>query len=142
MSKWKTQFYNKYVKPYEQYEIIAADKIKKIYNKDIENLLDKNNGNRFDFICNNLSFEVKYDRASTVYSNFFIEYMGYDKLIGISITQSNYYIITDGENYYLIETDKLKELCNIHGTFKTTKNKTTQGYIIKKDIVISYSKII
>ena len=29
MSAWKTQFYDKYVKPYEKYEIIAADKIKK-----------------------------------------------------------------------------------------------------------------
>ena len=77
MSKLKTQFYNKYVKPYEQYEIIAAERIKNIYNKDIENLLDPTNGNKFDFICNNLSFEVKYDRASTVYSNIFIEYMGY-----------------------------------------------------------------
>jgi len=142
MSEWKTQFYNKYVKPYEKYEIIAADKIKKIYNKDIENLLNPDNGNKYDFTCNNLSFEVKYDKASTVYSNFFIEYMGYGKPSGIATTQANYYIITDGENYYLIDTLKLKELCNIHGTFKTTKNKTTQGYIIKKDIVISYSKII
>ena len=68
--------------------------------------------------------------------------MGYKKLTGISVTQANYYIITDGEIYYLIETDKLKELCNIHGKFITTRNKTTQGYIIDKNIVISYSKII
>ena len=29
MSEWKTQFYNKYVKPYEKYEIIASERIKK-----------------------------------------------------------------------------------------------------------------
>ena len=132
----------KFVKPYKQYEIIAADKIKQLYNQDIKNLLDPLNGNKYDFTCNNLSFEVKYDRASTMYNNFFIEYIGYNKLSGISVTQANYYIITDAENYYLIETLKLKELCNAHGKFKTTKNKTTQGYIINKNIVISNSKII
>ena len=142
MSDWKTQFYKKNVQPYEKYEIIAADKIKKIYNKEIENLLDENNGKKYDFICGNLSFEVKCDIASIKYSNFFIEYFGYSKPSGISVTQANYYIITDAENYYLIETEKLKELCNIHGTFKKTRNNTIIGYVINKNIVISNSKII
>ena len=142
MSDWKTQFYKTNVQPYEKYEILAADKIKKIYNKEIENLLDENNGNKYDFICDNIKYEVKCDIASIKYSNFFIEYFGYSKPSGIAITQSNYYIITDAENDYLIETDKLKELCNIHGTLKTTKNKTTIGYVINKNIVISNSKII
>ena len=142
MSAWKTQFYNKYVKPYEKYEIIAADKIKNLYNKEINNLLDPLNGNKYDFICDDIKYEVKCDIASIKYSNFFIEYMGYSKPSGIAITQANYYIITDAENYYLIETDTLKELCNIHGTLKTTGNKSTIGYVINKNIVISNSKII
>ena len=142
MSDWKTNFYKKFVKPYEKYEILAAEKIKKLYNQNIENLLDPDNGNKYDFTCNNLSFEVKCDIASIKYSNFFIEYMGYSKPSGIAITQAKYYIITDAENYYLIETDKLKELCNIHGTLKTTKNKSTVGYVINTAIIISYSKII
>ena len=85
---------------------------------------------------------MKYDRASIRYCNVFIEYMGYSKPSGIAIRQATFYIITDGKNYYLIETLKLKELCNIHRTIKPTRNKTTQGYIINKNIVIANSKII
>ena len=54
MSDWKSNFYKKFVKPYEQYEILAADKIKKLYNQNIENLLNPDNGNKYDFTCNNL----------------------------------------------------------------------------------------
>ena len=68
--------------------------------------------------------------------------MGYSKPSGISVTQAKYYIITDAENYYLIETETLKELCNIHGTLKTTGNKSTIGYVISKNIIIQNSKII
>ena len=68
--------------------------------------------------------------------------MGYGKPSGLAITEANYYIITDGQNYYLIETDTLKELCNIYGKLKYTTNKITIGYVINKNIVISNSKII
>ena len=59
---------------------------------------------------------------------------------GIAITKSNYYIITDTINYFLIDTLKLKELIE-NNTFKTvtTRDKLTFGYLVNKNIIIEKS---
>ena len=136
---WKEHFYNKHVKPFLKYETEAAERIKNIYNVDI---ISFNDDNKYDFIdSNNIKYEVKADLYSNSTDNFFIEYYGYDKPSGIKTTQANNYIITDGINYYLIDTNKLKKLC-CGAKVKTTKNNLTYGYIINKSIIISNSHFI
>ena len=58
-----------------------------------------------------LSFEVKTDRSSRRTNNLFIEYNnGFGRPSGIEITKANYHIITDEIDYYLISTEKLKDI--------------------------------
>lgn len=134
-----SKFYKKFVKPFEKYEVEAANRIKNKYNVDIVNF---NNDNRYDFIdSNNVKYEVKYDGYSNISNNCFIEFIGYGKPSGISVTESKYYIITDGNQYLLIETDKLKKLI-VNWPSKFTKDGLTAGYIISKTIIINNSIII
>ena len=132
-------FYKKYVKPYEKYEVEASERIKKQFNVNIVNF---NNNSDFDFIDEKeVKYEVKYDGYSNVSNNFFIEFLGYGKATGINITQAKYYIITDGNIYSLILTKKLKKLVK-NCPIKFTKDGSTAGYIIDKNIIISNSTLI
>ena len=137
MSSWQTTFYKTKVKPYERYEREAAERIQKLNKLEIVSFC---NDNKYDFIDSLvIKYEVKYDRASNNTGNFYIEYNGYGKLSGISTTEAQYYIITDGINYYLIRTDKLKSLCAQYGVIRTTKDLKTFGCVINCDIVICHS---
>ena len=143
MSNWKTQFYEQKVKPFEKYEMEASERIKKLYNVDIYELFNKNNGNKYDFKdSNDIKYEVKYDGYSVKSGNFFIEYKGYDKPSGISTTQAKFYIITDGDKYFMIDTQLLIKLCNEYGNIKQTKDKLTYGYCINRNIIIFNSQLI
>ena len=82
----------------------------------------------------NITYEVKADSMSLKTNNFFIEYLGYGKPSGIDITKANYYILTDTEKYYLIETDKLKLLVENCSTRKTADG-STYGYLISRKII-------
>jgi len=140
---WKENFYKTKVKPYEKYEKEAAERVAKLYKVEIFELFNKNNGNKYDFVdSNNIKYEVKFDRYSLKSGNFFIEYFGYCKLSGISITEANYYIITDEQNYYLISVKKLKKICEKNGYEKRTKDNLTRGYCIQKEFIIKNSQII
>ena len=89
----------------------------------------------FDFKTDDgLTFEVKADTVSLKTNNFFIEFLGYGKPSGIDITKANYYILTDTEKYYLIETDKLKLLVENCSTRKTADG-STYGYLISRKII-------
>ena len=137
MSSWQTTFYNAKVKPFLKYEQEAGERIKKLDNVDI---ISFNNDNKYDFIdSNNIKYEVKFDGASNKTGNFYIEHNGYGKPSGISTTEAQYYIITDGENYYLIKTETLKSLCAQYGVIRTTKDLKTFGCLINCDIVIYHS---
>ena len=70
----------------------------------------------------------------------YIEFSRNDgKLTGISITKSKYYILVDQtENvYYLIETKKLKELCDKNN--KIFKSQFNFSFLISKAIFIKNS---
>lgn len=132
-------FYEKFVKPYQKYEVEASERIKKKFNVEILNF---NDNNEYDFIdSNDVKYEVKFDGYSNTSNNFFIEFLGYGKSSGISVTQSKYYIITDGNLYLLILTKKLKKLI-MNRPIKFTKDGLTAGYIIDKNIIISNSTLI
>jgi len=129
-------FYEKFVKPYQKYEEEASERIKKHLNVEIVKF---NNNNEYDFIdSNEIKYEVKYDGYSNTSNNFFIEFLGYGKPSGITVSQAKYYIITDGNLYLLILTKKLKKLIK-NCPIKFTKDGLTAGYIISKNIIISQS---
>ena len=102
-----------------------------------------------------LSFEVKTDRCSRKTNNYYIEYNnGFGKPSGIEITKANYHIITDEIDYYLITTEKLKDII-ANGNWKKLStykkflsydksrfvNKiTSYGYIIPKVEIIKQAK--
>ena len=76
-------------------------------------------------------------------SNFFIEFYGYGKETGITTTKANFYIISDTINYYLINTNVLKKIIGDNKfPMQKTRDKTTIGYLVSKNIIIENSIII
>lgn len=131
--KGRYEFFKENLKKFQPYEEEAGKLIEKIKNVKI---ISYNNNNEYDFITSdNIKYEVKAEPMSLKTNNYFIEYHGYGKQSGINATKAEYYIITNTINYYLIETSKLKELTEIHGKIRTTKDKLTYGYIIKCNII-------
>ena len=127
------EFFKENLKKFQPFEEEAGKLIEKHKNVTI---LSYNNNNEYDFITSdNIKYEVKAEPMSLKTNNYFIEYHGYGKQSGINATKAEYYIITNTINYYLIETSKLKELTEIHGKIRTTKDKLTYGYIIKCNII-------
>ena len=132
------EFFYKNKDEFMKYEIEAAERIKKKYDKKV---IKTCNNYKYDFKTDDLiKYEVKAEPTSLKTNNFFIEYFGYGKPSGISISKSNYYIITDTINYYLIDTLTLKEIIE-RNTFKTvkTRDKMTFGYLVNKNIIIGKS---
>jgi hypothetical protein len=115
-----------------KYEKEALQKICKLYKVKLMNMC---NNSDYDFKTDDkIMYEVKADHLVEKTNNFFIEFFGYKKPSGISISLSNFYIITNTKNYYLISTEKLKKLCENCAQRKTPSG--TYGYILKKNILI------
>ena len=129
----------KQLEKFKPYEVEASKRITKLNNTKLLRFCDNY---KYDFITypDKLKFEVKTDVRSLKTDNFFIEFNGYGKPSGITITKSNYYILSDTINYYLIETNKLKTLIENY-TFRIvpTSDKSTYGYLINKNIIILHS---
>lgn len=112
--KRTTEQFLKNVEVGEQYESIA---IKLLCNKYKLTLLRRNQDKYYDFeLSNNLKYECKHHKNYFKYPYIFIEYARINKnggmyQTGLSITDADYYILTDGATYYLIKTDLLKNLC-------------------------------
>ena len=119
------------------YENIAADKIC-VHNH--VTVLETCNDYKYDFKTDdNTTFEVKTDKASLITNNYFIEFLGRnEKPSCISITESDYYIITNTIDYYMIKTSKLKKLC-ANQPVKTLKDKSSSGFILSCALVIKNS---
>lgn len=121
------------LKTYQPFEVIASELIKEKYSVQI---VAFSKDNRFDFIdSNGVSYEVKTEPTSLKTGNNFIEVFAYGKPSGLSVTQANYYIFSNTVDYYLISTDKLKELVKLHGILKKTMDSLTHGYLIKCTII-------
>ena len=119
------------------YENIAADKICARNHVTICNTC---NNYKYDFKTDDhITFEVKTDKASLKTNNFYIEFLGRnDKKSGISITESDYYIITDTNKYYMIKTSALKTLCK-NMPVRTLKDKSASGFLIPCSLIITNS---
>ncbi len=135
------ELFNRNVVLFKKYEIEASERIKAKYNIDVKKWCDNSN---YDFkTTDNIKYEVKAEPASLKTCNYFVEFHAYGVPSGISITKANYYIITNTIDYYLIDVNKLKELCENEKTqIKTTKDKLTSGYLLKKHQIINNSVVI
>ena len=71
--------------------------------------------------------------SNTTY-NYFIEFVGYGKAAGLSISMADYYILSNTNEYFLIETTKLKDICRNKKIVKT-KDGSTSGFLISYDII-------
>ena len=130
-----TKFYKLLEENY-QYEEEAQRRICHLNNVQIT---ETSKNSDYDFkTSDNLTYEVKADHIVLKTGNFFIEFMGYKKPSGISISKANYHILTDTKYYFLISTDKLKQLienCDV----KKTKDGLTFGYIINRYFIVKNS---
>lgn len=101
------------------------------------------NNNKFDFETDdNIKYEVKADHLATKTNNFFIEFSGYGKPSGIETTEAQFYILTDIMNYFLIDVNELKELCEHCKKIVTTADKLTYGYLVSRFKIVQRSIII
>ncbi len=134
------ELFNRNVVLFKKYEIEASERIKAKYNVDIKKWCDNSN---YDFkTTDNIKYEVKAEPASLKTHNCFIEYFAYGMPSGISISKANYYIITDTINYYLIDINKLKQLCQKHNNIRKTRDNLTSGYLLIIQVIIENSIII
>ena len=126
---------------FKPYEIEAAKRIIKLNSVEVKKWC---NNYKYDFkTSDNLKYEVKTEPMSLKTGNFFIEFYGYGKETGITTTKANFYIISDTINYYLINVNVLKEIIdNNKFPMQKTRDKTTIGYLVSKNIIIENSIII
>ena len=130
---------------FDIYERIALDKVIKYYN-DEYTLVHMCDNYKYDFkLSNNKTYEIKAEPYALKSHNFYIEHFDNfnNKLSGIATTESNYYIITDTRNYYIIKTRKLKKICesNLYSSI-INKNRTATGFIIPVSVIIEKSVVI
>lgn len=125
------------------YEQKAQDKIKNLFKVSI--ITEQNETNYknvfYDFMTSDMiSYEVKADLMSSKTNNFFIEYRGYNKKSGISITTATNHILINNDKYYLILTSKIKELIKTNSYKKvSTKDGSTFGVLININDIIKFS---
>lgn len=112
---------------FQPYEIEAAARVCKMSNV---NTMGFNNDNKYDFMTSDgLKYEVKCEPSSLKTGNFFIEFKGYGKPSGLSVTEADFYIFTNSTEYFLISIEVLKHIVNGY-RIVLTKDKLTYGYLV------------
>ena len=141
MSHNKMTFFFENLEKFKPYEIEAAKRKIKLNNVEVKKWC---NNYKYDFkTSDNLKYEVKTEPMSLKTNNFFVEFYGYGKKTGITTTKANFYIISDTINYYLINTNVLKKIIGDNKfPMQKTRDKTTIGYLVSKNIIIENSIII
>ena len=118
------------------YETIALERICDLNNVSLLNTCDTS---AYDFkTSDNITYEVKCDHMVLNTGNFYIEFCGYGKPSGISISQAQYHILTDKKYYFLISTDKLRALTE-NCIRKKTSDGLTSGYLLKRGFIVKNS---
>jgi hypothetical protein len=127
----------KNVESHHKYEILAQEKLSSFFKTSLKSY---NNTKDYDILLeNNLKFEVKFIGTFDEYDTVNIECFRNNKPSGISTTQSDYYIVTNGDIYYLIKTDELLKISLIS---EIKKLKYSFCYIIPKTLFIASSLVI
>lgn len=93
------------------------------------------------------SIEVKYDRMSHETGNLFIEIEYGGNPSGLMTTEADYWVIMDRYDYLMISPRNMFRCIIMHrlewGEFVGTgDSKRKKGYLIKKDLLKKYGKII
>ena len=118
---------------------------------EILNLLKKDNDiivipdrksifSKYDFIINNIKYEVKRDNYITKTNTMFLEVESNKKPSGITITESDIYAIKSFDKLFIIPVKDLKELINT-GNYKSKLcgyNKLSKCYLIPTNIINKY----
>ena len=124
------------VKSHHIYEKIASEKASLFFKTSHKSFNDTKD---YDILLENgIKLEVKYLGTFNSYETINIECYR-DEPSGISTTESDYYILTNGEVYYLIKTSKLLEICE---TSEIKKLKFSFCYMIPKALFIASSLVI
>jgi hypothetical protein len=136
--------YNNFLKQLkigQKYEKLAAQKIQ-LLKPDITTI-SFNDNFKFDFqtFPDNLKYEIKYDKVALSTNNFFIEFYGYNKPSGLTITEADYYIITDSNYYFMINVQKLKDITKNCKIMKT-KDGSTSGFILNRLSLVKNSTVL
>ncbi len=127
----------------------AINKICNLYN--VRTILRQDETNykyiKYDFKTDdNKTYEVKDDRRAANTKNVFIEYMQYGRPSGINITDADHHIFKIASNFYLIDTNTIKELIKDKAikniSFKNSDNLTTKGYLLPLKTLADNSIII
>lgn len=131
------QDFQKRRKEFQPYEIKASSKIIKHFGEG-EVKFNPDDDYKYDFMHKNITYEIKCDTKKDSL-NFFIAY--YDTINNrpsqISKSESNFYIITDTENYYMISTPLLLGMVET-GRYRSVPNsvRSALGYLVPKTDVI------
>ena len=146
MNKWskeQQEYFKKQLFDAQKYERIAADKVCKKDNVTVTHFCTTY---KYDFeTSNDITYEVKHDKASVYTGNFFIEFISDDKPSGISISEAHYHVLISGDKYYLIKTSDIRQLIDNEEYFRignvNITNKT-KGFLFKIDTLTKYSQLI
>jgi len=102
----KNNFYKK-LKQGEEFEKIAGALICEHLGVEI---IHYNNNYKYDILTSdNISYEIKHDKASDTHGNFFIEFLSDGKPSGIDVTISDYYGLYHNGEIYIIKTHILND---------------------------------
>ena len=122
----------KNVESHHKYEILAQEKLSSFFKTSLKSY---NNTKDYDILLqNNIKIEVKFIGTFNKYDTVNIECFRNNQPSGISIPQSDYYIITNGKIYYLIKTDELLKISQIS---EIKKLKYSFCYMIPKKLFIA-----
>ncbi len=137
------QYFQQKLAEYAPYEDVVALKLIQKYK--LEPIYTKCITNAFDFqLSDGIKYELKCDVAGAKTGNCFLEFRGFSKLSGISVTQADFYIITFNlKEYYNISVATLKQMIST-GNYRIMKTRQTQtrGYLIPVREIIDASELI
>ncbi len=97
----------------------------------------------YDFkTSDNIKYEVKGDRLSCKTNNFFIEYEGYGKPSGISISTADKWMLLYNNSFYIISQTDLLNLVQKETKISSNFKKDTWGKLIKVSDIEPYAEIV
>ena len=99
---------------------------------------------KYDFIINNIKYEVKRDNYISKTNTMFLEIESNKKPSGITITESDLYAIKSGEKLFIIPVKDLKELIktNSFNSKLCGYNKLSKCLLINASYINKYLYIV
>ena len=112
-------------------------------------LLEQNGDNyrhvKYDFMSSDgIRYEVKTDSRSLDTNNFYVEFSKNDRPSGIAISEVDYYIITNTNDYYLIDIKILREIviCMFAEDRKGRTQDNSLGVLVPCSVIIKHVELL